>query len=328
MNKVIHNNRKIYNNLTEYLLSMGVPPYKIEQSKIDLVKKESEYEELELCYDLIEEEELEYIKVPVNKIHDVAREGITKHNVSWYDHMNYALFGINGQFKNGLITRKFDCLFDRYKNNSYSKLIELFQEDDSYLSEHYFSAYEHPNMPTKYYQRSDGSHRLSIAKVIGVDYLYGKATDVYRLNEVKYKYYLNIKSLLKDLYNLLDEIPLLEYKRHCNYITFNSNTIYYTQDIGFNWKISINHEEYSELDSFINNLTYIVDTLTELIEAVDFNNNKYRSYSKLRMIFKKYYYRFHNYYILSDFYDNNEPFIDYILFNIAHKEVFPNDISL
>ncbi|MFF0676852.1 hypothetical protein ACFYSI_13095 [Staphylococcus xylosus] len=328
MNKVIHNNRKIYNNLTEYLLSMGVPPYKIEQSKIDLVKKESKYEELELCYDLIKEEELNYIKVPVSNIHDVAREGITKHNVSWYDHMNYALFGINGQYKNGLITRKFDCLFDIYKNNSYSKLIELFQEDDSYLSEHYFSAYEHPNMPTKYYQRSDGSHRLSIAKVIGVDYLYGKATDVYRLNEVKYKYYLEIKSLLKDLYDLLDKVPLLEYKRHCNYITFNSNTICYTQGIGFNWKISINHEKYSELDSFINNLTYIVDTLTELIEAVDFNNNKYRSYSKLRMIFKRYYYRFHNYYILSDFHDNNEPFIDYILFNIAHKEAFPNDISL
>lgn len=318
MNKIIHNNWSEYNNLAHYLLSMDVPPYKIEQSKKDMVEKKEECEELALCYDFISTEEAP-IKVPVNNIYDIAREGITNHNVSWYDHMNYSLFGISEQFKNGLITRKFEALFNRYKGNSYSKLVELFQDGDSELSIHYFSAYEHPNMPTKYYQRGDGSHRLSMAKVMGVNYLYGISTEIYKLNENKYKYFQNIKSLLKNLYVLLDRIPLFEYNHSANYISFNSEFISATQHSTFNWKVYINREAYTELDLFINNLESIIDTLTKLDDEVDFNNNKYLYHSKIRMLLRRYYYHSRNHYILSDFHNKKEEFIDFVLFNIAHK---------
>lgn len=105
LNKTIHNSFSNYESLDEYLLSIGVPPSKIAISKIDKVKKLGRNDGVDLCYDFIREEK-EDIKVPIKYIYDVARDGVTRHNMSWYDHMNFALFGGNSQFKNGLIQKK------------------------------------------------------------------------------------------------------------------------------------------------------------------------------------------------------------------------------
>lgn len=51
-----------------------------------------------------------------------------------------------------------------------------------------------------------GTRRLAIAKVIGIDYLYGRLTFVYRLNENKKYCFININSLLEELDMLIDKL--------------------------------------------------------------------------------------------------------------------------
>ena len=119
---------------------------------------------------------------------------------------------------------------------------------------------------------------------------------------------------------LIDKLPLFDYYRYSNYITFNSTFIFDTHDSSFNWILSLKNEEYNELDVFINNLSFATKVLKELTESVDFNNNKYKGYSKLHLFFKRYSRRFSNVYILHDFYENKAFFIDFMLFNIAYTE--------
>lgn len=319
LNKTIHNNFSNYVSLDEYLLSIGVPPSKIANSKKDKVKKLGRNDAFDLCYDFIREEK-EDIKVPIKYIYDVARDGVTRHNMSWYDHMNFALFGGNSQFKNGLISNKLRYILNLYNGYTNDELKDTFQDGDDYLSVHTFSAYERPNQPTFYYQMGDGTHRLAIAKVMGIDYLYGRLNFVYRLNENKEYYFTKINKLLEELDTLIDKLPLFDYYRYSNYITFNSTFIFDTHDSSFNWILSLKNEEYTELDVFINNLSFATKVLKELTESVDFNNNKYEGYSKLHLFFKRYSRRFSNVYILHDFYENKAFFIDFMLFNIAYTE--------
>ena len=56
LNKTIHNSFCNYESLDEYLLSIGVPPSKIANSKKDKVKKLGSNDEFDLCYDFIREE--------------------------------------------------------------------------------------------------------------------------------------------------------------------------------------------------------------------------------------------------------------------------------
>lgn len=177
-NIIKHND---YKSISEYLYSLGVP-----QENIDIAKETKVYSREKLKYaqwdclyaDNNNEKTFEVNpkKISLDNIYATARTTEEEHNMSWYELMNETFFNINNKIDTPNYSKKrfsniFEC-FHLQKEDNFNSIKEKFQSEDKNGKFNNYDFFQYEDM---YFQVTDGSHRLIIAKIVGVDYVYAKS---------------------------------------------------------------------------------------------------------------------------------------------------------
>ncbi|MGI2270002.1 hypothetical protein [Staphylococcus cohnii] len=230
--------------LDQFLTNRGVNITDLNKSKNDYVDYMPEFA---YYYDY-KEEQTELAWIDTDNIHAPARFGNSGH--SWYNLLSWGVYGLPNNKDANISSANFYDLLTNLKKMDFSELKDLYENGSSILSLYKFNKYEKTGEKPIYIGINDGTHRIVLAKVLGVNYVTSKMVNVYEYNAEKHKIHQDLNAIIEKLqtflqnsnaFNLVDgEFIKINGSRFTymgvifediNPTTFNKNTYEYIEHI-------------------------------------------------------------------------------------------------
>lgn len=178
--------------IENYLLSLGVSKDTIEANKIDIAKSASEYL---YFYDSIPDKKAKDVLIPLEKVKGIKRVS----GYSWLDIFRYLSKGLPKH----LTSEEFNL-----NTNSFNKSMKIVHQggkeaynDYCKIAYHISVACFEKDGKSEYFQTSDGTHRIIIAKNLGVEEINATTVNYYKFNPIKYRQYSTFNKLYSELLN-------------------------------------------------------------------------------------------------------------------------------
>lgn len=254
--------------------------------------------ELEYYYDF-KEKQTDLKKIDTKYIQAPARMGNSGH--SWYNLLFWGVYGLPQNKDANLSTLRFYDLLINLTEMDLKSFKALYQDGKSGLSVYNFNKYIKKGEKPLYFGINDGTHRIILAKVLGIDYVTSNKVIVYEYNINKHKLYENLKLVTKNLYKLI-----------------NNSSIFKLTNDDDNQYISIDVQEFNYMG-----------ILLEEVSSYIFNKNEDR--------YKKYVEKLNNYYEMlkriESNYTNQINFYKYLpkqlldFMSLAHKDIYLEELE-
>lgn len=163
------------NGLQEYLIAKGVTKSSIINSRTN---KSLSNQDL-YCYYNRTEREITNVKVPLDQVEGISRVS----GYSWFDILDYSILGI--------AQKKYDINIDQSK--FLGQLLLLEKNGRSGLQEMYnktsnisFIAFKNGD-EVQYFQCTDGNHRVTVAKILGLKTIRARNVSYYEYDREKHR---------------------------------------------------------------------------------------------------------------------------------------------
>lgn len=192
-------------SIDDFLIEKGVPVDVIELSKKDIVEQREENK----YYDFFEYGDYQHdvIKIPVKDIVESAR-ATGGHNMSWHYLLNGLFF--DKDYRLNYDKDRFSNIFEKFDNMTYEEIKDRYEKEPSHFNTFKFMKLLDEDGRIKYIQTNDGSHRIIVAKIIGIEYVYTNEILEITINKDKVTEHLEKKKLVdileKKKLNVIDYI--------------------------------------------------------------------------------------------------------------------------
>ena len=203
--------------------------------------------EFDYYYDY-KEKQTELAWIDTEYIHAPARAGNNNH--SWYNLLFWGIYGLPQSKEANLSSLRFYDLLRNLTKMNFNELKELYEDGKSGLSLYNFNKYVKSGEKPVYIGINDGTHRIILAKVLGINYVTSQKVYVYEYNPEKHRIYEDLILILEKLqsflktskaFRLLDNEYIKINAKTFNYMgvlfedinsyTFNKNTYEYIEHI-------------------------------------------------------------------------------------------------
>ncbi|HDC3362002.1 TPA: hypothetical protein ACHAOB_002719 [Staphylococcus aureus] len=208
-------------NLDDFLINRGV---KINDLHEAMNEKVDYAPEFDYYYDSKEKQtelawiDTDYIKAP-------ARSGNNGH--SWYNLLFWGVYGLPQNKEANLSSiRLYDLLKNLTKMN-FNELKELYEDGKSGLSLYSFNKYVKTGEKPVYIGINDGTHRIILAKVLGINYVTSKKVYVYEYNPEKHRIYEDLILILEKLQSFLKTSKAFKLSDDGEFLKINAKTFTY-----------------------------------------------------------------------------------------------------
>ena len=181
---------KHFSSIDGYLIEKGMTQEEIDSNKHEVVKYPKK--EFEYCYEEVGED-TEVRKVPMDAVHKCARIENKNNGVGWYYHLNGRFFDKN--YTLNFKKERFSRLFEKWHDMNISEIRRLYEEQPSSFNTFDFIKYIDEDGRAYYYQETDGSHRLVVGKVIGVEHVFQKRSTVFKVNREKLRLFRKVQDI-------------------------------------------------------------------------------------------------------------------------------------
>ncbi|QYA33994.1 hypothetical protein KYI07_12695 (plasmid) [Macrococcus psychrotolerans] len=181
---------KRFSSIDGYLIEKGMTQEEIDSKKLEAVKYPKK--EFRYCYEEVGED-TEIRIVPMKDIHDYARLENKCNGISWHYHLNGRFF--DSDYTPTFQKERFSRLFEKWHDMNISEIRRLYEEQPSSFNSFYFIKYIDEHGRTYYYQETDGSHRLVVGKVIGVEHVFQKRSTVFKVNREKLRLFRKVQDI-------------------------------------------------------------------------------------------------------------------------------------
>lgn len=193
-------------NLESFLYKNGVPKAAIDKSKQEIINKEPDFRLYTEYIKRMNKKQKVYLK----EVCCPARE--FNHNTTWFNVLKWAIYGYPKGHRVSMNINSTYSLLSLLEDYKYQKLKRYYETDNGSFSLFSFIKIQDDSEVNKFIQVSDGNHRLILAKIIGVEYVYADKIDVYIINQQK-----------KDVYDQIKhkEAEIMEYVANSKLFFFN-----------------------------------------------------------------------------------------------------------
>lgn len=257
---------KRFSSIDGYLIEKGMTQEEIDSKKLEAVKYPKK--EFRYCYEEVGED-TEIRIVPMKDIHDYARLENRCNGISWHYHLNGRFF--DSDYTPTFQKERFSRLFEKWHDMNISEIRRLYEEQPSSFNTFGFIKYMDEDGRAYYYQETDGSHRLVVGKVIGVEHVFQKRSTVFKVNREKLRLFRKIQDIEYKRDTFLNTSVLLEQSgRPVNPIIVNNYINSPDFDRLYNlvkYQSEAVSEEIEEAGLFVDNMAYVErNVIKELIE--------------------------------------------------------------
>ncbi|MGK4468464.1 hypothetical protein [Mammaliicoccus sciuri] len=208
-------------NLDEFLINRGVESSNIHSAKNKTVDYKTE---LNYYYDFKEKQtdlswiDTKYIQAP-------ARSGNSGH--SWYNLLSWGVYGLPQNKEANISNIRLYSLLTNLTKMNFSELKELYEDGKSGLSLYDFYKYVRTGEKPIYININDGTHRIILAKVLGINYVTSNKVYVYEYNQEKHKIYEDLKLILNKFQQFLKTSRVFKISNDGELIKINAKTFNY-----------------------------------------------------------------------------------------------------
>lgn len=205
-------------SLDDFLINSGVRKeslIKAQNSKVDY------HFEFDYYYDYVEKQ-TDLAWVDTDFIYAPARSG--NQGYSWYDLLKWGVYGVPKDQEINVAAIRFYDLLDNLTKMSFEELQKLYEDGQSGLSSYNFTKYEKKGEAPIYIGSGDGTHRIILAKVLGINYVTSNRIYRYEFNNYKYKVYQELKLIIKKINDFIDNstvFKLIEDDDNNKYVSIN-----------------------------------------------------------------------------------------------------------
>lgn len=232
--------------IDDFLINNGVKKLDIDNSKNNFINY---YEEYLNYYDFkIVKKDL--VKVDTSYIKAPARTNNQNH--SWYELLYRCIHGDSYKSKANISDHRLLKLLTNLTKMSLEDLKNLYQDGKSNLSLYDFNVFYRDGQPPIYIGINDGTHRIIMAKILGIDYVYTDNVQVYEYNKFKHDVFKEMKKAIKVFKDFLNQSEVFKLSADSAHI-----------------KVDVNINSYTCIDQFFYD-----------VSPLDFNKNveSYREY--------------------------------------------------
>src|SRR5699024_6367271 len=208
-------------NLDDFLINKGVKINDLHEAMNEKVDYATEFD---YYYDYKEKQtelawiDTEYILAP-------ARAGNNGH--SWYNLLFWGIYGLPQNKEANLSSLRFYDLLRNLTKMNFNELKELYEDGKSGLSLYNFNKYVKSGEKPVYIGINDGTHRIILAKVLGINYVTSKKVYVYEYNPEKHRIYEDLILILEKLQSFLKTSKAFRLSDEGEYIKINAKTFTY-----------------------------------------------------------------------------------------------------
>lgn len=208
-------------NLDDFLINRGVEISNLHASMNERVDYVPEFD---YYYDF-KKEQTDLAWIDTEYIHAPARSGNNGH--SWYNLLFWGVYGLPKNKEANLSDLSlYDLLINLTKMN-FNELKELYEDGKSILSLYRFNKYVKTGEKPIYKGINDGTHRIILAKVLGINYVTSKNVNVYEYNPEKHRIYEDLKLILEKLQLFLKSSNAFSLSDDGEFIKINAKTFTY-----------------------------------------------------------------------------------------------------
>lgn len=258
---------KRFSSIDGYLIEKGMTQEEIDSKKLEAVKYPKK--EFRYCYEEVGED-TEIRIVPMKDIHDYARLENRCNGISWHYHLNGRFF--DSDYTPTFQKERFSRLFEKWHDMNISEIRRLYEEQPSSFNTFGFIKYIDEDGRAYYYQETDGSHRLVVGKLIGVEHVFQKRSTVFKVNREKLRLFRKIQDIEYKRDTFLNTSVLLEQSGRPvnpiivkNYVTsFDKETYIGINSPDFDrlynlvkYQSEAVSEEIEEAGLFVDNMAYV-----------------------------------------------------------------------
>ena len=249
--------------LDDFLINRGVKNSDLDAAMNEKVDYATEFD---YYYDY-KEKQTELAWIDTEYIHAPARAGNNGH--SWYNLLFWGIYGLPQNKEANLSSLRFYDLLRNLTKMNFNELKELYEDGKSGLSLYNFNKYVKSGEKPVYIGINDGTHRIILAKVLGINYVTSQKVYVYEYNPEKHRIYEDLILILEKLQSFLKTSKAFRLLDN-EYIKINAKTFNYMgvlfEDIN-SYKFNKNTYEYIEHIEILNKYYAI-------LQEVEDNYNK------------------------------------------------------
>ncbi|MBC2921948.1 MULTISPECIES: hypothetical protein [Staphylococcus] len=202
--------------LDKFLTNRGVEISDLHAAMNDKVDYVPEFD---YYYDS-KEKQTQLAWIDTNYIHAPARSGNNGH--SWYNLLFWGVYGLPQNKDANLSTVRFYDLLTNLTKMNFKELKALYEDGNSGLSLYDFNKYIKTGESPIYIGVNDGTHRIILAKVLGVNYVTSKKVYVYEYNAEKHRIYEDLKIIIEKLESFLQTSNTFNLSEDGEYIKINT----------------------------------------------------------------------------------------------------------
>lgn len=195
-------------SLENFLYKNGVPKAAIDKSKQEIINKQPDFYLYTEYVKRIDKKQKVYLKDVCCPARDL------NHNTTWFKVLKWAIYGYPKAHRVSMNINSTYNLLSLLEDFKYQKLKGYYENYEGSFSLFSFIEIQDDSEDNKLIQVGDGNHRMILAKVIGVEYVYADKIDVYIVNQQKKIVYDQIKH---------KEAEIMEYVSNSNLFFFNDN---------------------------------------------------------------------------------------------------------
>lgn len=245
--------------LDDFLINRGVKNSDLDAAMNEKVDYATEFD---YYYDY-KEKQTELAWIDTEYIYAPARAGNNGH--SWYNLLFWGIYGLPQSKEANLSSLRFYDLLRNLTKMNFNELKELYEDGKSGLSLYNFNKYVKSGEKPVYIGINDGTHRIILAKVLGINYVTSQKVYVYEYNPEKHRIYEDLILILEKLQSFLKTSKAFRLLDN-EYIKINAKTFNYMgvlfEDIN-SYTFNKNAYEYIEHIEILNKYYSILKEIEE-----------------------------------------------------------------